>query len=634
MSWYNRYTAPISIYMREKPGHKSASWFGRMKKLALEQDYLEEIDKNRTDVLSTMFGDSGRFVVELKSPFLDQIKNDLEHEGYKIDLDKKIGYKKNILQNGAEKWTPIGLGKLIGRRFGEDALKQYSNADKYSIIFSKEAVDVARMSDHLGIESCHSPGGNYFDCALTEARIGGAVAYLVTTNGLQSIDLNETDIFADPDRDIPGIKPLSRLRLRRILNNDTGEDLAIPENRVYGNRAIEGFKETVMQVCRQRQQAILSKYQGEPRRGKFKIVGGSYQDTDSSKLVNNFFEDNADKRNLEADTENSQADVWEEELEAIHERYGGQLRYFGVHADVEDGDAGNPSIYSSCRLNIPFEWLGLAITEPPYENRKIKIEFIEKIKHVINITFDLYVDEVDIRDDYLEITFNTDVNNPDDVAELYRGCVAEERKLPRYCQLMRQDFIEITEALNELGGQVVTNETPSKFNGVYFNHIQLQDTDEHDFIKISTFFVISPEVNQNRAMQNAIRKILTYELIDPLGRAETYEENTLFGIESKTTTPITYQSIEFTAVGKVTVEILLHKYINDITTRHVYNILRELDQNYERIHGEINHMAAKFSIQPQTPVTPQPYLQQQSPQLPFQQQPEPIITKNKLEYTK
>jgi hypothetical protein len=135
-------------------------------------------------------------------------------------------------------------------------------------------------------------------------------------------------------------------------------------------------------------------------------------------------------------------------------------------------------------------------------------------------------------------------------------------------------------------------------------------------------------------MQNTVRKILTYELTDPLSRAETYEENTLFGIESKTTTPITYQSMEFAVAGKVTVEILLHKYIDDITVRHVYGILRDFDQNYERIQSEINLMAAKFSVQQrlQQPLQQPPQsslLQQPEQPQPLQQQSEPVNTQNK-----
>lgn len=153
-------------------------WHSTQYRYALRSSVVRELEEDRSSYLNEMFGDTNRFVVPIESPFLQKIKA-LENSGYKIDLDKKTAYKKNILRDGSEKWSPMALGKLIGRTYGEAGLNEYSayeefpEASKYSVIFTKSAVDIARMSDHDDLHSCHAPGGSYFQCAIQEASDGG-----------------------------------------------------------------------------------------------------------------------------------------------------------------------------------------------------------------------------------------------------------------------------------------------------------------------------------------------------------------------------------------------------------------------------------------------------------------------------
>ena len=81
----------------------------------------------------------------------------------------------------------------------EDDSKIGERSNDYSIVLSRAPIDVLRMSDFLeeGIESCHSSGGSYFYCALAEAQNEGAIAFAVSTEDLQDLDLTKTEIFAD-----------------------------------------------------------------------------------------------------------------------------------------------------------------------------------------------------------------------------------------------------------------------------------------------------------------------------------------------------------------------------------------------------------------------------------------------------
>ena len=66
--------------------------------------------------------------------------------------------------------------------------KLYS--DRYSIIVTRNPVDVFRMSDFDNITSCHSPPSreqsseSYFQCAVAEAHGHGAIAYVVNNEDL------------------------------------------------------------------------------------------------------------------------------------------------------------------------------------------------------------------------------------------------------------------------------------------------------------------------------------------------------------------------------------------------------------------------------------------------------------------
>ncbi len=183
--------------------------------------------------------------------------------------------------------------------------------DKYSIILTRDPVDVMRMADFDNITSCHSPPsrgstqGSYYKCAVAEAHGHGAVAYVVETEdlhkwaGRDDLDMDEIEdeiqggheIFYDDKRHSHAgmIEPVSRVRLRQVRYYDTdtpkrydeGTEIAVPEKRVYG-AAIPGFVERVIAWARENQQEVIEnmpKEDGKVNLDRLTIFGGSYEDT-------------------------------------------------------------------------------------------------------------------------------------------------------------------------------------------------------------------------------------------------------------------------------------------------------------------------------------------------------------------
>jgi hypothetical protein len=156
------------------------------------------------------------------------------------------------------------------------------------MVVSRDPVDVLRMSDHphavKAIESCHSEGGSEFQCAIAEAKEGGLIAYVVAKDDLKGVDLDAPEIFEDRSRGLKGLKPYSRLRLRRFEDPLRRNEVAIPEDRTYGSD-ISGFQDALRQWALEEQDhPNLSK---DPK--DYYLTGGEYKDTESSELFDLFF---------------------------------------------------------------------------------------------------------------------------------------------------------------------------------------------------------------------------------------------------------------------------------------------------------------------------------------------------------
>jgi hypothetical protein len=209
------------------------------------------------------------------------------------------------------------------RYWQENAAYIKKNIDKaignqYSIIVTRNPIDILRMSDFEDITSCHSPpsrggAGEYYKCAVAEAHGHGAIAYVVETEDLllatntgniesAEQEIQDGEIFGDTTR-MGGagfdIEPVSRLRLRQVryyrhqeqsalmkkygtigdlmdldiseeekdaliarirasgeFNPYEGIELAVPESRVYGS-LIPGFHKRVLQWAQENQSEQL-----------------------------------------------------------------------------------------------------------------------------------------------------------------------------------------------------------------------------------------------------------------------------------------------------------------------------------------------------------------------------------------
>ena len=203
-----------------------------------------------------------------------------------------------------------------------DIKKNLSKAqsNEYSIIITRNPIDVWRMSDFRNISSCHtppsrSPGEAYYKCAVAEAHGHGAVAYAVNTEDMLQATESETieeaedklnqynEIFYDDQRTWGGpeieIQPIERVRLRQVRFYDKedsdGTQMAVPEKRTYAkiDDRIPGFNERVMQWARESQENQIAQAprteDGDLKLGDFIKFGGTHDDNPMSILLSLLF---------------------------------------------------------------------------------------------------------------------------------------------------------------------------------------------------------------------------------------------------------------------------------------------------------------------------------------------------------
>jgi len=168
-----------------------------------------------------------------------------------------------------------------------------------NVVISRAPIDVLRMSDHptapQKIDSCHTEGKSEFACAVDEAQGTGLVAYVVDMDSLKKVDLEDEEVFKDIDRDVKGITPYARIRLRRFENKEDGSEIAIPEHSVYGTQ-YKNLLDVVTDWAREAQEDVFEK---KPRMKDYTLTGGAYRDTDDAELFNHFFDTDQEFGNTE-----------------------------------------------------------------------------------------------------------------------------------------------------------------------------------------------------------------------------------------------------------------------------------------------------------------------------------------------
>ncbi len=221
-------------------------------------------------------------------------------------------------------------------------------SDRYSIIITRDPVDILRMSDFQRITSCHSPPSReqstdgYFKCAVAEAHGHGAVAYVVNTEDLLHAtntsniesaeqEIQEGEIFADDTRGSwvgisTDLVPLSRVRLRQVrAHRDTSEakyekgtQIAIPETRVYGAK-IPGFQKRVAAWAKESQAEAIASV---PEDAFWVKYGGSYEDNNIKGLIQDLTGIELERVGKNTDTEDTlpEMDFLESTMAAEQER--------------------------------------------------------------------------------------------------------------------------------------------------------------------------------------------------------------------------------------------------------------------------------------------------------------------------
>jgi hypothetical protein len=242
---------------------------------------------------------------------------------------------------------------------------------------------------------------------------------VVKNSDLRTLDdLQAPEIFKDPDRDVEGVEPLERLRLRRftvygydkrgfdVPYEDIKEktlDILIPEDKTYGIRHV-GFAEKVAEWAKKVQEPYLS-FTNPPDWDMVKLRGGTYQDTHADELWNQFFPNTKVSGNKVSQDKEEQEKYGSPNADSIYARAEEQLnardfKYSQVYFDTNDDDD-QPGLYFNGVINFFFPKEDFV--KIPNENdfrisswnkRQVNLTLGDKIKNDIDFFFgneDIYV---------------------------------------------------------------------------------------------------------------------------------------------------------------------------------------------------------------------------------------------------
>lgn len=329
----------------------------------MQDQYIDEVDANRTpkqlpfnDIFSgkirmvLSFGDSEIFNDMIQD--LKQLKNYSHFDPKDGTVVKKIKVPEE--HGGGEKETKMSLGKAIQSiKLPEEKKKKYLDffatykdelenlreKGSYIIILSRSPIDMLRMSDHRGWSSCHSQDGSEFDSAIGEGLDGGAIAYVVPASEYKKFvldggDLQDAEVFSDPERSVGGMVPVARLRIFRFYDETDEKNLAIPDDSTYG-RHIPDFFETVRKFLFEKQNLDFDDIYQKFSNGEISRYGGRYEDTSDISKFNDFFETKkfSKLRNLKyrGKTRDKFAEM-KEEIDTILGNYS--FEHLKVYSDV------------------------------------------------------------------------------------------------------------------------------------------------------------------------------------------------------------------------------------------------------------------------------------------------------------
>ena len=337
---------------------------------------------------------------------------------------------------GETRTTTQKLGRTIRKEFGPNS-KEYQWWEKnqtfygeddnytaltklpeYSIIVSRHPIDIMRMSDFswVGITSCHREGGEWQKCVPGEVAAQGGVAYVVRTRDLEDVgDLQDDEVFEDPDRDIAGIEPIARHRLRRFDNDQdadaTGEEgysILVPDLRTYGKK-VRNFYDALRDWSYESQVGKAFEDGARPKLSNFVSRGGSYFDLESrpGEMFNQFFQPEEDKKykpnarmphkREEAEEEFRDESEYNEMQRAVQQNNQwaqGFLDHAAAYASLEEMDEGRPYVMYGASMefeydNIPYD--------PVFKDYSTKSELERAIEEAGVGGYDPNIEEVSIQ---------------------------------------------------------------------------------------------------------------------------------------------------------------------------------------------------------------------------------------------
>ena len=294
----------------------------------------------------------------------------------------------NVFKDLAEWWNKKST---FYRENPEDAGETDS---EYSIVYTRHPIDVMRMSDFDNIESCHSPpsrgrDNSYYKCAVAEAHGHGPVAYVVRNGDLDDLiskydlqdasyqDLldameeNDEEFFRDSERGVGDITPVSRQRIKKLVNPKLELSLAVPSTMTYGKRFpdlysnISNFaKEAQAKELKKLEDARDEEYvyvDGKLNMAGWERFGGSYEDAgdNANAAIAQWLDvkttglsrwDGTTEDNLDVQ---GGAEQWQNEVDNIRDRYNRGYQSARItRADVEDDGAGEYYIDIHAELRL------------------------------------------------------------------------------------------------------------------------------------------------------------------------------------------------------------------------------------------------------------------------------------------
>ena len=212
------------------------------------------------------------------------------YANYMLEINKFYKVGADLTAENYEKMLANMIDTAIYE--AEEALNWWKinseKVQKFYIIISRHPIDVLRMSDFKGVQSCHSQGGMYYHCAIQEAQATGFVFFLIDQKSYDMVKgkLQDDEIFVDKagsgpkhghTRDIEGITPITRGRVREFLNPGRGYSIALPEKKVYGTK-VKGVLAAVTKWLKALQDPHFPQTPEDIIKDEWYLQGGTYSD--------------------------------------------------------------------------------------------------------------------------------------------------------------------------------------------------------------------------------------------------------------------------------------------------------------------------------------------------------------------